>query len=148
MRPRHAIPTLTLVAVLTGCSSGATTYEDRIAYLRQVAKQGAEAGTLLRDQDAPRIDKERCARAFEGLTRPEDYPADTASGGVSKEWAAQIREFFIDSCVSGKPRSAPGDATRPTTTTTTPEATTTTTTPPPTTTTTTPTTTTTTTTTP
>jgi hypothetical protein len=119
-------PTVALAAVLpvvAGCSSSAATTQERIVYLRQVAAQGAETGALLRDQEAPDIDKARCARAFEGLTRPEDYPADQDNGGASKEWSAQIREFFIDSCVSGKPKSAPGDA--DTTTTTTPPDTTT-----------------------
>jgi hypothetical protein len=130
MRSRHAIPTLALVAVLplTGCTSSTATTQDRIAYLRQVAKQGAEVGDLLRDQDAPRIDKERCGKAFDAVTRREDYPADTNSGGVSAEWAAQIREFFVDSCVSGEPKSASGPTGATTTTITTPSTTTTTTT--------------------
>jgi hypothetical protein len=120
MRSRHAIPTLALVAVLplTGCTSSTATTEERIAYLRQVARQGAETGNLLRDQEAPRIDKARCTRAFEGVTRREDYPADTNSG-VSEEWEAQIREFFIDSCVSGKPKPVSGETTTTTTGTTT-----------------------------
>ncbi len=115
------IPTVALVAVmpLSACDSTIPTTEDRLAYLRQVAQQGAETGRLLRDQQAPDIDKERCGRAFDGLTRPEDYPADQPSGGVSKEWAAQIREFFIDSCVSGKARATPGESSETTTTTTT-----------------------------
>src|SRR5262245_56664446 len=107
MRRRHAIPALTLMAVLplAGCDSPDTaTTEERINYLRQVAQQGAETGNLLRDQEAPKIDKERCTRAFNALTRPEDYPHDTTDG-VSKEWAAQIREFFVDSCVSGKAKA-------------------------------------------
>jgi hypothetical protein len=127
MRPRHLFPTVALAAVLpvvAGCTSSAATTQERIVYLRQVAAQGAETGELLRDQEAPDIDKARCARAFEGLTRPEDYPADQDNGSASKEWAAQIREFFIDSCVSGKPKSTPGDS-APTTTTTTPPDTTT-----------------------
>jgi hypothetical protein len=127
MRSRHAIPTLALVAVLplAGCTSSTATTEDRIAYLRQVAKQGAEVGDLLRDQGAPRIDKARCGKAFDAVTRREDYPADTNSGGVSDGWAAQIREFFVDSCVSGEPKSTSGP-TGTTTTTTTPFTTTTT----------------------
>ncbi|HYQ69167.1 hypothetical protein [Actinophytocola sp.] len=129
MRPRHMFPTVALAAVLpvvAGCTSSAATTQERIVYLRQVAAQGAETGDLLRDQEAPDIDKARCARAFEGLTRPEDYPADQDNGSASKEWAAQIREFFIDSCVSGKPKSAPGDTdtTTTSTTTTTPDTTT------------------------
>ena len=128
MRPRHAIPTLALVAVLplSGCSSSAATTEERLAYLREVAQQGADTGNLLRAQEAPRIDKERCGRAFDGLTRRADYPADLADGGISKEWALQIREFFIDSCVSGKARATSGGQS-PTTTTTPAEPTTTTT---------------------
>jgi hypothetical protein len=137
MRRRHAIPALTIMAALplAGCDSTSTaTTEERIDYLRQVAQQGAETGNLLRDQEAPKIDKERCTRAFTAVTRPEDYPKDTANG-VSKEWAAQIREFFVDSCVSGKAKPTSTSTTTPTTTlsdttttTTTPTTTTTTTT--------------------
>lgn len=80
MRPRHAIPALTLMAVLplAACTESSATTQERIVYLRQVARQGAETGNLLRDQEAPRIDKARCTRAFEGVTRPEDYPSDTS----------------------------------------------------------------------
>ena len=126
MRPRHAIPTLALVAVLplSGCTSSAATTEERIAYLRLVAQQGADTGNLLRAQEAPQIDKARCGRAFDGLTRRADYPSDLADGGVSKEWSLQIREFFVDSCVSGKAKTTPSG--QDTATTTTPGPTTTT----------------------
>lgn len=119
MRPRHLLPTVALVAVLpmVGCSPAVPSTQDRLDYLRQVAVKGAETGTLLRDQEAPDIDKARCGRAFEGLTRPEDYPSDMPGGGVSKEWAGQIREVFIDSCVSGKAQSTSGATTTDTTTT-------------------------------
>lgn len=129
MRPRHLLPTVALVAVLpmVGCSPAVPSTQDRLDYLRQVAVKGAETGTLLRDQEAPDIDKARCGRAFEGLTRPEDYPSDMPGGGVSKEWAGQIREVFIDSCVSGKAQSTSGATTTDTTTETTTETTTTTT---------------------
>jgi hypothetical protein len=130
MRPRHAIPTLALVAVLplSGCSSSAATTEERLAYLREVAQQGADTGNLLRAQEAPKIDKERCGRAFDGLTRRADYPSDLADGGVSKEWSLQIREFFVDSCVSGKAKATSGgqDTSTTPTTTTAPSTTTTT----------------------
>lgn len=119
------IPTVALLAVLpiVACSPAVPSTEERLEYLREVARQGAEAGTLLRDQEAPNIDKARCGRAFEGLTRPEDYPSDQPNGGVSKEWAAQIREVFIDSCVSGKAKSNSTSSTTTTTTTTTTETT-------------------------
>lgn len=128
MRPRHMFPTVALVAVLpiVACSPAVPSTEDRLQYLREVARQGAETGRLLRDQEAPNIDKARCGRAFDGLTRPEDYPSDQPNGGVSKEWAAQIREVFIDSCVSGKAKAGSTSPTTTTTTTTTAETTTTT----------------------
>lgn len=121
-------PTVALVAVLpiVACSPAVPSTEDRLQYLREVAQQGAETGRLLRDQEAPNIDKARCGRAFDGLTRPEDYPSDQPNGGVSKEWAAQIREVFIDSCVSGKAKAGSTSPTTTTTTTTTAETTTTT----------------------
>lgn len=119
MRSRQVILVLTLGAAvpLAGCTSAAS-FEERMDYLRQVAHQGAQTHDLLAAQDAPRIDKERCDRAFAGVVRTEDFPSDLSSGGQSKEWAAQIREFFVDSCVSGKPKPA-GDREQPSTTTTT-----------------------------
>ena len=128
--------TLGAVVPLAACTSAAS-FEERMDYLRQVAKQGAETHDLLAAQEAPRIDKERCDRAFNGVVRAEDFPSDMSGGGQSKEWAAQIREFFVDSCVSGKPKPPGGDeppvttttTTVPTTTTTTPTTTTTTTAP-------------------
>lgn len=119
MRSRQVILVLTLGAAvpLAGCTAAAS-FEERMDYLRQVARQGAETHDLLAAQEAPRIDKERCDRAFNGVVRSEDFPSDQSSGGQSREWAAQIREFFVDSCVSGKPKPA-GDRDQPPATTTT-----------------------------
>lgn len=120
MRSRQVILVVTLGAAvpLAACTSAAS-FEERMDYLRQVANQGAETHDLLAAQEAPRIDKERCERAFAGVVRTEDFPSDLNGGGQTKEWVAQIREFFVDSCVSGKPKPAGGREPATTTTTTT-----------------------------
>lgn len=112
------------IAVLTGCST--STYEERMAYLRKVANRGVDTYKLLYSQEA-HIDKARCARAFEGSGADNDMPRDDAASGVSLEWRAQAEEFFVDSCVSGKPKPVPGDlpypsASPPTTLSVTPSA--------------------------
>lgn len=86
-----------------------------MSYLRKVAQQGAETHQLLRDQEAPTIDLERCTAAWEGLKNEGDFPSDTTIGGVTSAWGSQIQQFFVDSCVSGKPKPIPGDPTAPAT---------------------------------
>ncbi|MFI7673082.1 hypothetical protein [Actinophytocola sp. NPDC049390] len=131
MPSRRVILVLTLGAVvpLAGCTSAAG-FEERMDFLRQMSRQGAQTHDLLAAQEAPDIDEERCDRAFDGIVRTEDFPSDLPSGGQSKEWAAQIREFFVDSCVSGKPKPT-DNREPPTPTPTTTTAVTTTTTPEP-----------------
>lgn len=138
MRSRHVIPALVLTVAfpLAGCTSAAS-YDERMEYLRKMAEQGAETHQLLVDQGAPEIDKARCIRAFDALINKNEFPGDQPDGGTSEQLSDQIREIFVDSCVSGRPGPGSG-APKTTTTTTGPEETTTTTTPAPTTTTTTP----------
>ena len=114
----RVVPAALLLALLAGCSA---TYEERMAYLRKVAQQGAETHQLLRDQEAPTIDADRCVQAWEGLKNPNEYP--TTSSTARTEWIGQIQQFFVDSCVSGKPKPVPADAPAPAPTT--PAATTT-----------------------
>jgi hypothetical protein len=91
----------TLFVALAGCSSDAT-YDERMNYLRKVAQRGADTHTLIASQEA-NIDKPRCERAFNALnTDDEPYTSDTYFDG-------QIKEFFVDSCISGKPKPVPGD---------------------------------------
>lgn len=143
MRSRHVIPALVLTVAfpLAGCTSSAS-YEERMEYLRKMAEQGAETHELLRDQGAE-IDKARCVRAFDALINKSEFPGDQPDGKTSEQLSNQIRETFVDSCVSGKPGEDTDETTTTTTTTaeepttTTPAPTTTTTTAPPATTTTT-----------
>lgn len=102
---------LAVAAVGAGCS-GPASYDERMAYLRTVAKQGAETHQLLVDQAAPAIDIKRCTDAWTGLQDQSSFPSDTSAGSAqpyTEEWARQIQQFFVDSCVSGKPKPVPGD---------------------------------------
>ncbi|MFG1620170.1 hypothetical protein ACGFI3_46115 [Nonomuraea wenchangensis] len=95
-----------IAAAVTGCSQ--STYDERMSFLRKVANRGVDTYKLLYSQES-RIDKARCERAFEGNGVSADAPADMATGSRTPAWQAQIKEFFVDSCVSGKPKPVPGD---------------------------------------
>jgi hypothetical protein len=90
---------------LSGCS--AATYDERMTYLRKVAQQGADTHQLLASQEGPVINGDRCGKAWDGLKNPGDFPSDIGGGGTTAAWQEQIRQFFVDSCVSGKPKSVP-----------------------------------------
>jgi hypothetical protein len=80
-----------------------------MTYLRKVAQRGADAHQLLAAQEAPKVDKKRCDDAYAGLQGSAgDVPWDDPVRGTSTDWTAQIREFWVDSCVSGKPKPVPG----------------------------------------
>jgi hypothetical protein len=91
------------VVVLTGCAPAAT-YEQRIDYLRKVAVRGAETHALLVAQQVTTIDKKRCEDAYAGLAG-SDIPDDTSGAGASQPWLQQVQQFFVDSCVSGVPKT-------------------------------------------
>uniref|UniRef100_UPI003F498C8C hypothetical protein n=1 Tax=Amycolatopsis sp. CA-151526 TaxID=3239921 RepID=UPI003F498C8C len=107
---RNVTTMLVVLSALTAVARCSASYEDRMAYLRKVAGQGAQTHQLLVDQAAPVINADRCTQAWNGLKNPSEYPSDT---GVehSPDWENQIRQFFVDSCVSGKPKPVPGDPT-------------------------------------
>ncbi|MGV9600715.1 hypothetical protein ACWDR1_29035 [Streptosporangium sandarakinum] len=85
-----------------------------MAFLHKVANRGVDTYKLLYSQDA-RIDKARCERAFEGSGADGDMPSDVAGGTSTPEWRGQVKEFFVDSCISGKPKPLPKDLPYPTT---------------------------------
>ncbi|MDG9677753.1 hypothetical protein [Micromonospora sp. DH14] len=75
-------------------------------YLRTVAQRGADTHALIKSQEAT-IDRERCDRAYGGLSANDAPNVDTYDN--REEWFDQVKEFFVDSCVSGKPKPVPGD---------------------------------------
>jgi hypothetical protein len=91
--------------LLTGC---AVTYDERMNYLRKVANRGADTHKFIRAQEAL-VDKARCERAFTGNGAGRDAPTDRDLSSGSEGWDAQVKEFFVDSCISGKPKAVPGD---------------------------------------
>lgn len=96
---------LSLTASLAACTKSAS-YDERMEYLRTVAQRGADTHALIKSQEAT-IDKERCERAYEGLN---DNDAPNVETYDNREgWLKQVKEFFVDSCVSGKPKPVPGD---------------------------------------
>jgi hypothetical protein len=106
------IAVVTTMTLLAGCGKNAT-YQQRIDYLHQVALRGAETHNLVASQDVV-TDRARCERAYAGLNTNDapEVDGDAAPGGNSAHgWQSQIEEFFVDSCVSGKPKPAPGDTT-------------------------------------
>lgn len=87
------------MASLAACTKSAS-YDERMEYLRTVAQRGADTHALIKSQEAT-IDKERCERAYEGLN-DNDVPA-VLNADNREGWLTQIKEFFVDSCISGKP---------------------------------------------
>lgn len=108
---RRALPAVSIAAglILTGCSDVAT-YQQRMDYLRKTTQRGVEAHLLLRSQGA-RIDAKRCEAVYRGLV--SDIPADSSTGNRSVEWRTQVKQFFVDSCVTGLPKPLPTPATTP-----------------------------------
>jgi len=103
------ILTGSLLLTLVACSESPASYTERMAYLRTTAVRGVETHRLMASQ-AARIDRKRCEDAYAGLA-DDDIPHDEGGGFVSKTWAAQVKLFFVDSCISGLPRPVPGDPT-------------------------------------
>lgn len=108
--------TLALLAILAAAGCSSASYSERMTYLRKVANRGVETHNLLAAQGA-RIDAKRCSAAYDGL-EDDDVPDDIAGGGESVEWSNQVRQFFVDSCVTGLPKPVPGQTTPPAKTTT------------------------------
>lgn len=92
---------------VAGCTDYAD-YDERLTYLRTVAQRGADTHALIVSQEA-NIDRQRCERAFDGLLLNDDAPDIDWVGNELQKWQAQIKEFFVDSCISGKPKPVPGD---------------------------------------
>jgi outer membrane murein-binding lipoprotein Lpp len=93
--------------LLAGCATAS--YDERMTYLHKVAQRGVETHQLLVSQEAPKVDQDRCRKAWGGLNT-NDAPSDVAGGGRTADWDAQIEQFFVDSCVSGKPKPVPGQS--------------------------------------
>ncbi|MEU9873257.1 MULTISPECIES: hypothetical protein [Actinomadura] len=74
-------------------------------------------GAMLLAAQGAKIDAKRCKAAYHGL-QDDEIPADK-SGSISTEWREQVRQFFVDSCVSGLPRPVPGQTAPPPTPTST-----------------------------
>ena len=109
MRTLPALTALTLILTVTACSSAS--YSERMAYLRKTANRGVETHNLLYSQGAE-IDAKRCSAAYDGLG-DDDIPSDVTGSSPSREWLDQVRQFFVDSCVTGLPKPVPGQATTP-----------------------------------
>lgn len=102
-----------LVVLTTAACTDSFSYDEHVEYLRTTVQRGVETHRLLVSQAAqPTV--ERCGAAFDGTVT--DIPADvpeTRPSRVSEQWLEQVRAFFIDSCVSGKPRPIPADGSPP-----------------------------------
>jgi hypothetical protein len=102
---------------VTGC--GSMSWDEKLDALRQAGERGADAHYVLLNQNkAPT--KDECTANYANL---DDGGAPTESDGVSnsKEWNDLHLSYFVDSCVSGKPRvpqsRPPSNAPAPTSTT-------------------------------
>lgn len=106
MRYASSVAILSLSAVaLTGCGSGAS-YSERMAYLRKIANRGVETHNFIVSQGA-KISSNRCSDAYDAL-QDNKPPSDQGDGVTSSVWLAEVKQFFVDSCVSGLPKPVPG----------------------------------------
>lgn len=94
-------PVVAMILVAVSSCANAP-YQERMDYLRTVAQRGADTHALLDAQGAA-IDRKRCEKAFDGL-QATDEPG-ISDGGSYHE---QVVQFFVDSCVSGRPKPVPG----------------------------------------
>jgi hypothetical protein len=108
MRPTLTAAALAALLITSACTSAS--YHTRIAYLRKMADRGVETHNLLTSQGA-RIDAKRCGDAYEGL-KDNSPPADQGDTS-STAWLNQVKQFFVDSCVTGYPKPVPGDTPQP-----------------------------------
>lgn len=93
-----------LIAIAASSCGTNAPYQARMDYLHTVAQRGADTHALLEAQGAA-IDKKRCEAAFDGLA-DSDEPQMTDGG----DYHMQVEQFFVDSCVSGKPKPVPGQS--------------------------------------
>lgn len=98
---RAVVAGVVTALALSGCS---LSYSERRDYLRKVAIRGAETHSLIAASEG-KPDAERCKTAHMALN--DDAPADGGTSVDQKEWEALVETFFVDSCVSGKPKELP-----------------------------------------
>lgn len=102
-----AVAAALAVSAAAGCSTPAP-YQERMDYLRVVAQRGADTHTLLEAQGAA-IDKKRCEAAYAGLDDGKQPYAGVDNGA----YVTQVEQFFVDSCITGKPKPVPGQSPAP-----------------------------------
>ncbi|WP_377514260.1 hypothetical protein [Prauserella oleivorans] len=104
--------------VLAGCAN--MTWDQKLEALRAAADRGADAHyVLLTKEQKPT--KDTCSQNYEvfmgsGNTPPDEF----GHGASSQEWRDLHLSYFVDSCVTGKPRqphTRPPDKPTPTTNT-------------------------------
>jgi hypothetical protein len=125
----------TALLLVGGCS--AATYDQKLDYLHTSAERGAQMHfTLQYEKENPTL--QRCTTEYNALTgtdnqvvnadgspmtngayAPNDAPNDVAQflegEGVSPNYASQISDFYVTSCVTGVPKPVPGQSTAPST---------------------------------
>jgi hypothetical protein len=98
------------IGLVAACSGGAS-YAVRMSYLETMAHEGVQTHRLLASQGAITTIK-RCTGAYNGL-QDQNPPDDTGTGQPSQAWLDQIEAFFVQSCVTGLPKPAPGQPVAP-----------------------------------
>ncbi|MFE5565916.1 hypothetical protein ACFQ68_13100 [Amycolatopsis japonica] len=86
------------VLLVSACSS--LTWDQKVEELRKIGERGADAHYLLLTQNKQPTNDE-CTSNYQLLG--DGTPTDSL-GSVTKEWRDLHQSYFVDSCVSGKPR--------------------------------------------
>lgn len=95
--PARVFLALISSAITTGCAAD---YDDRSAYLLEMAQRGVETNKLFRGQGQA-ITEDLCLAANSALN--DDIPSNRSWGyGPTPEWEELVRETFVNACVSGE----------------------------------------------
>lgn len=84
--------------LISACSS--LTWDQKVEELRKIGERGADAHYILLTQNKQPTNDE-CTANYRLLG--DGTPADS-TGHVTNEWRDLHQSYFVDSCVSGKPR--------------------------------------------
>ncbi|MBE1580446.1 hypothetical protein ACFORH_43220 [Amycolatopsis roodepoortensis] len=86
------------VLLVSGCSS--MTWDQKVEELRKIGERGADAHYILLTQNKQPTNDE-CTANYQLLG--DGTPSDEGAGSTP-EWRDLHQSYFVDSCVSGKPR--------------------------------------------
>jgi hypothetical protein len=80
-----------------------------MTYLEKMANEGVQTHKLVVGEGSVTTMKS-CTNAY-GALQDQNPPSDQWGGGESQDWLNEIQTFFVQSCVTGLPKSVSGQST-------------------------------------